>query len=421
MSDDPASSKQEIVIVRRRGGDDLAGAKGGAWKIAYADFVTAMMAFFLVMWLINASNEATRAQVASYFNPIKLTDSSTGKRGLKELKSSSTAESGEASATAGGTPPAPSDTRHESEIMANPDKVLEKIEAEVARSQSLEKDPLPSSRLADGAPGVGDPFDPRSWEKAPEQAPPETAAAPKNDDPGEPASAPPAKIDHSASSVDNSTADKAAGTPAAAEKKLETVETKPAELIPALAEPKLSDRDQPGEATEAAKPSEAATSQTIAVQDQEARAIAAEIAKALGTGLDELPASIDVKKTDQGTLISLTDSQSFGMFKTGSAEPEAELVRLIEAISAVIQKRPGYVVVRGHTDSRPYRNKRYDNWQLSTARAHLAQYMLVRGGLEEGRIRRVEGLADREPRNPQDPQAAENRRIEILLGWEAMP
>ena len=43
-----------------------------------------MMAFFLVMWLINAANEKTKAQVASYFNPVKLTDASTSKKGLNE-------------------------------------------------------------------------------------------------------------------------------------------------------------------------------------------------------------------------------------------------------------------------------------------------------------------------------------------------
>ena len=86
MSDDASGGKAEIVIVRRRVADDAAATKGGAWKIAYADFVTAMMAFFLVMWLINASNEETRAQVASYFNPIKLTDSTTGARSLKDMK-----------------------------------------------------------------------------------------------------------------------------------------------------------------------------------------------------------------------------------------------------------------------------------------------------------------------------------------------
>ena len=95
MSDDATEGKHEIVIVRRRSNDDAAGGKGGAWKIAYADFVTAMMAFFLVMWLINASNEETRAQVASYFNPIKLTDSSTGNRGLKDKKDSKSTQKGE--------------------------------------------------------------------------------------------------------------------------------------------------------------------------------------------------------------------------------------------------------------------------------------------------------------------------------------
>ena len=47
--------KTEILIIRRSSGDDHEGHHGGAWKIAYADFVTAMMAFFLVMWLINVS------------------------------------------------------------------------------------------------------------------------------------------------------------------------------------------------------------------------------------------------------------------------------------------------------------------------------------------------------------------------------
>jgi chemotaxis protein MotB len=151
----------------------------------------------------------------------------------------------------------------------------------------------------------------------------------------------------------------------------------------------------------------------------EAEEIATELAGKLGTGLDNLEASIEVRKIDEGILISLTDKQSFGMFQSGSAEPQPELVRLVETIATVLASRGGYIVVRGHTDSIPYRNKKYDNWQLSTARAHLAQYMLVRGGLDESRIRRVEGLADRDPKNPGDPQAPENRRIEILLGHDS--
>ena len=45
------------------------GHHGGAWKVAYADFVTAMMAFFLLMWLLNATTEEQRRGLADYFTP----------------------------------------------------------------------------------------------------------------------------------------------------------------------------------------------------------------------------------------------------------------------------------------------------------------------------------------------------------------
>ncbi|WCR10238.1 chemotaxis protein MotB [Paracoccus stylophorae] len=57
------------IIVRRADGSAEAGHHGGAWKVAYADFVTAMMAFFLLMWLLNATTEKQRAGLADYFNP----------------------------------------------------------------------------------------------------------------------------------------------------------------------------------------------------------------------------------------------------------------------------------------------------------------------------------------------------------------
>ncbi|VDY34842.1 Chemotaxis protein MotB [Morganella morganii] len=45
-----------VIRVKKRGGHGHGGGHGGSWKIAYADFMTAMMAFFLVMWLISISS-----------------------------------------------------------------------------------------------------------------------------------------------------------------------------------------------------------------------------------------------------------------------------------------------------------------------------------------------------------------------------
>ncbi len=68
MSDD----SQRPIIVRRIK-KNAHGHHGGAWKIAYADFVTAMMAFFLLMWLLGSTTKATREGIAEYFKtPLKV-------------------------------------------------------------------------------------------------------------------------------------------------------------------------------------------------------------------------------------------------------------------------------------------------------------------------------------------------------------
>ncbi|GBR70690.1 flagellar motor protein MotB [Gluconobacter kanchanaburiensis] len=70
MSNQNGKEARKIIIKRF---DVVAGGHhGGAWKIAYADFVTAMMAFFLVMWLINATTEEQRKGIANFFNPMAI-------------------------------------------------------------------------------------------------------------------------------------------------------------------------------------------------------------------------------------------------------------------------------------------------------------------------------------------------------------
>ena len=57
------------IIIKRKKVVAGGGHHGGAWKVAYADFVTAMMAFFLLMWLLNATTEKQRKGIADYFSP----------------------------------------------------------------------------------------------------------------------------------------------------------------------------------------------------------------------------------------------------------------------------------------------------------------------------------------------------------------
>lgn len=57
------------IIIRKKKVYAADGHHGGAWKVAYADFVTAMMAFFLLMWLLNATTEEQRKGIADHFSP----------------------------------------------------------------------------------------------------------------------------------------------------------------------------------------------------------------------------------------------------------------------------------------------------------------------------------------------------------------
>jgi chemotaxis protein MotB len=70
------------VIIKRIKKVQGGGHHGGAWKVAYADFVTAMMAFFLLMWLINTTSPEQRRGIADYFAPASVSQSTSGAGGI---------------------------------------------------------------------------------------------------------------------------------------------------------------------------------------------------------------------------------------------------------------------------------------------------------------------------------------------------
>ena len=81
---DPKLLAPPAPVIVKKVTIQAAGHHGGAWKVAYADFVTAMMAFFLLLWLLGATEEKQRKGIADYFTPtlVKMRKESAGSDGL---------------------------------------------------------------------------------------------------------------------------------------------------------------------------------------------------------------------------------------------------------------------------------------------------------------------------------------------------
>ncbi|HVZ29184.1 MAG TPA: flagellar motor protein MotB [Asticcacaulis sp.] len=76
------ASRDAPVLIKKVKKVSGGGHHGGAWKVAYADFVTAMMAFFLLMWLINTTSPEQKRGVADYFAPANVSQSTSGSGGI---------------------------------------------------------------------------------------------------------------------------------------------------------------------------------------------------------------------------------------------------------------------------------------------------------------------------------------------------
>lgn len=87
-----AAANQRPIVVKKVKKVVGGGHHGGAWKVAYADFVTAMMAFFLLMWLINTTSPEQRRGIAEFFAPASVSRVASGAGGL--LEGTSFAEEG---------------------------------------------------------------------------------------------------------------------------------------------------------------------------------------------------------------------------------------------------------------------------------------------------------------------------------------
>ncbi|GJG86553.1 flagellar motor protein MotB [Gemmatimonadetes bacterium T265] len=174
-----------------------------------------------------------------------------------------------------------------------------------------------------------------------------------------------------------------------------------------------------------ASPAKAATQQVrILMRGAESQAMskAAAQIKQLITGdpsLRQLHAKVEVTVTNDGLRIELVESgDGETFFPVGSTAMKPAAVIALQLIAPAVSTLGNPVVIEGHTDAATYgAGAAYNNWDLSAERANAARRVLEASGLPAARVEEVRGMADRRPRVPDDPYAAANRRISILLPY----
>ena len=345
------AGKTKATIVIRREEVVEGGHHGGAWKVAYADFVTAMMAFFLLMWLLNATSEQQKRGIADYFSPNASISRGTSGYGLPfggRTPNMDGALASDRGAVQVGRPTPP--------ILA-----LEDDPEEAAPAT-----PQPRQATGNGVAGTG----PSERTAFTSQAPPPQTRPSLPEGPQGP----------------DAKAEQPQGNPASGR-----------------AEKAVSDKDLQAELDRRERASFEGAAQQIrdAVRNDPALA---DLAKQL---------MIDI--TPEGLRVQLVDEDRLPMFATGSAALNERARAVLSKVAPILMRLPQGVSIAGHTDAAPYKGNDRTNWDLSADRANATRRVLVEAGLQEIRVRSVSGMADRDPLVQGDGLAAANRRIAITV------
>ena len=129
-----------------------------------------------------------------------------------------------------------------------------------------------------------------------------------------------------------------------------------------------------------------------------------------------LARQVRVMRSPEGIRIDLMDNADFSMFELGTTILTKEARGLLEVMAETLKDEAAPLILRGHTDSLPWRGGvKTNNWSLSAGRAEATRQALVLGGVGQNRFARIEGVADTEPLVTDDPTDPRNRRISLLL------
>lgn len=134
-------------------------------------------------------------------------------------------------------------------------------------------------------------------------------------------------------------------------------------------------------------------------------------------GLKGLQGQVKFSHTPEGLRIELIDKADYSMFASGTAAMDPRARTLLSVVAQAISGLPNLLAIRGHTDSSPFRRAggAANNWALSAERAEATRQGLLLAGVPASRFSRLEGVADTDPFNADDPLDPRNRRLSITL------
>ncbi len=149
----------------------------------------------------------------------------------------------------------------------------------------------------------------------------------------------------------------------------------------------------------------------------------AELKEKLDRAIEQNPKMAQFKNqlkidiTSEGLRIQIVDEQNRPMFDSGGAVMKPYTREILREIGKTLNEVPNRISLSGHTDAVPFigGERGYSNWELSADRANASRRELVAGGLEEGKVLRVVGLASAIPFDKDNPSAPVNRRISIIV------
>ena len=135
------------------------------------------------------------------------------------------------------------------------------------------------------------------------------------------------------------------------------------------------------------------------------------------SGLAEHMGQIRMEITADGLDIQIVDNQKRPMFDIGKSEVKPYMRDILREIGSALRNADNPISLTGHTDSTPYGmgERGYSNWELSADRANASRRELMAGGMPEGKIRRIAGMASTDLLLPTDSVNPINRRISIVV------